>query len=71
MLPTTPDEPEGDPVSHGTFVACVAHNNLLLLEQNVLDWDRHTIVGTCTDTFKEYLRLTSVRVNTPSISVLF
>ncbi|EKM81933.1 hypothetical protein AGABI1DRAFT_112122 [Agaricus bisporus var. burnettii JB137-S8] len=28
-------------------------------DPNVLDWDRHTIVGTCTDTFKDYLRLTS------------
>lgn len=28
-------------------------------DPNVMDWDRYTIVGTCTDIFKDYLRLTS------------
>jgi hypothetical protein len=62
---STPDEPEADPVSRCILAACVAYNNFLLLGQNVLDWDRHTIVGTCTDIFKDYLRLTSVRVDYP------
>ncbi|KAF8740007.1 hypothetical protein AX14_009128 [Amanita brunnescens Koide BX004] len=28
-------------------------------DPNVIDWDRHTIVGTSQDTFKDYLRLTT------------
>ncbi|PPQ79687.1 hypothetical protein CVT25_003261 [Psilocybe cyanescens] len=28
-------------------------------DPNVVDWDRYTIVGTCQDIFKDYLRLTS------------
>ncbi|KAF8199140.1 SAC3/GANP/Nin1/mts3/eIF-3 p25 family-domain-containing protein [Pholiota molesta] len=28
-------------------------------DPNVIDWDRYTIVGTCQDIFKDYLRLTS------------
>ncbi|KAJ3515989.1 hypothetical protein NLJ89_g1412 [Agrocybe chaxingu] len=28
-------------------------------DPNVIDWDRYTIVGTCHDIFKDYLRLTS------------
>ncbi|KAL1731142.1 SAC3/GANP/Nin1/mts3/eIF-3 p25 family-domain-containing protein [Schizophyllum commune] len=28
-------------------------------DPNVVDWDRYTIVGTCTELFKDYLRLTS------------
>ena len=30
--------------------------------QNVPNWDQHTIVGTSQEIFKDYLRLTSVRV---------
>lgn len=52
------DEPEADPVSHADAVICTVW--LTLLWQNVLDWDRHTIVGTSQEIFKEYLRLTSV-----------
>jgi hypothetical protein len=29
--------------------------------QNVPNWDQYTIVGTCQEIFKDYLRLTSVR----------
>ena len=35
--------------------------------QNVPNWDRHTIVGTSQEVFKDYLRLTSVNI-TPSLS---
>jgi hypothetical protein len=31
------------------------------VRQNVIDWDKHTIVGTSTKLEKKYLRLTSVR----------
>ena len=34
----------------------------MLLLQNVPNWDQHTIVGTCQEIFKDYLRLTSVRI---------
>lgn len=56
-----PDDPEADPVSCipsrlGTDQHSV--NNCL---QNVPNWDRHTIVGTNLELFKDYLRLTSVR----------
>lgn len=30
------------------------------IEQNVIDWDADTIVGTSKEIFKDYLRLTSV-----------
>jgi hypothetical protein len=30
--------------------------------QNVPNWDQHTIVGTSQEIFKDYLRLTSVRI---------
>lgn len=33
---------------------------LKLILQNVIDWDRFTIVGTSQEIFKDYLRLTSV-----------
>lgn len=29
-------------------------------EQNVIEWDRHTIVGVSQEIFKDYLRLTTV-----------
>ncbi len=32
------------------------------LPQNVPNWDQHTIVGTSQEIFKDYLRLTSVRI---------
>lgn len=32
-----------------------------LTAQNVIDWDKHTIVGTATALEKSYLRLTTVR----------
>jgi hypothetical protein len=32
------------------------------LLQNVPNWDQHTIVGTSQEIFKDYLRLTSVRI---------
>jgi len=32
-----------------------------LISQNVIDWDKHTIVGTSTALEKSYLRLTTVR----------
>jgi hypothetical protein len=35
---------------------------VLLVLQNVPNWDQHTIVGTSQEIFKDYLRLTSVRV---------
>ena len=34
----------------------------MLLPQNVPNWDQHTIVGTSREIFKDYLRLTSVRI---------
>jgi hypothetical protein len=34
----------------------------MLLPQNVPNWDQHTIVGTSQEIFKDYLRLTSVRI---------
>jgi hypothetical protein len=34
----------------------------VLLLQNVPNWDQHTIVGTSQEIFKDYLRLTSVRI---------
>ena len=53
-VPGGSDEPEGDPVCmffvQLPFLTCM---------QNVMDWDRYTIVGTSQETFKDYLRLTS------------
>ena len=52
-------EPEGDPV-RDLSLAYSSHPDE---PQNVVDWDRYTIVGTCTELFKDYLRLTSVRAS--------
>jgi len=35
---------------------------MMALLQNVPNWDQHTIVGTSQEIFKDYLRLTSVRI---------
>lgn len=51
------DEPEGDPVSPSAVISEVL---LTYCSQNVIDWDRFTIVGTSQELFKDYLRLTSV-----------
>jgi hypothetical protein len=34
----------------------------MLLLQNVPNWDQHTVVRTSQEIFKDYLRLTSVRI---------
>ena len=40
---------------------CAAERSAHLTAQNVIDWDKHTIVGTSTALEKPYLRLTTVR----------
>jgi hypothetical protein len=56
------DEPEADPVSHcGLYSSVFSHATL----QNVPNWDRFTIVGTNQNIFKDYLRLTTVRMHRP------
>ena len=50
------DEPEGDPVCPFTKGSALAD----MQPQNVIDWDKFTIVGTSKEIFKDYLRLTSV-----------
>ena len=55
------EDPDADPVS---LAHLWAWSRLLINPaQNVLDWDRDTIVGTSTALFKDYLRLTSVRLS--------
>ncbi|KAF7797191.1 hypothetical protein EIP86_008383 [Pleurotus ostreatoroseus] len=54
------DDPEGDPVCpFRSSLTVVRMRWPSLVSQNVPNWDRFTIVGTCQDIFKEYLRLTS------------
>lgn len=52
------DDPEADPVWLVSDSAFSAPNDSV---QNVPNWDRFTIVGTNPETFKDYLRLTTVR----------
>lgn len=54
------DEPEVDPV--GTVIFSDTVLNDQRFPQNVPNWDQYTIVGTSQEIFKDYLRLTSVRV---------
>jgi hypothetical protein len=53
-------EPVPDAVRPFIFVS----NDSFVLRslQNVIDWDKHTIVGKSSAIFKNYLRLTSVRL---------
>lgn len=63
-LGSNSDDPEADPVCPLFYVVSFTDN----FSQNVPNWDRHTIVGTNTELFKDYLRLTSVRsvLSTPA-----
>ena len=57
------DDPEADPVSVlSKSPLMMTHHTAVLFLQNVPNWDQHTIVGTSQEIFKDYLRLTSVRV---------
>lgn len=56
----SPDGPEGDPVSHLCKITVRMYTQWSMPLQNVPNWDKHTIVGTSQEIFKDYLRLTSV-----------
>ena len=61
------DDPEADPVCTAGFHE--GGDILIWFGQNVIDWDRHTIVGTSQEIFKDYLRLTTVRGLTLSMFI--